>query len=54
MTKYVDVSPLELLEGRLLPSDASSIPRKLQDALSWSSACTDIKIPTSTISPLEK
>ena len=25
MTKYVDASPLELLEGRLLPSDLSSL-----------------------------
>ena len=33
MTKYVDVRPFELLEGRLLPSDENNLNSKDQFAL---------------------
>ena len=36
MTKYVDVSPFELLEGRLLPSDKNNLNWKDQFLIAYS------------------
>jgi hypothetical protein len=54
LTKYVDASPFEWLERRLLPSDSRILTRKPQAAESCKQACMPISAPTSPINALEK
>ncbi len=54
MTKYVDASPSELLEGRLLPSDGQILTCAPQLAAICIQAWMPMSTPTSPINALEK